>query len=506
MSNSQRQNDLRVNALIFLFLLLVIPLAYFLNIWADEASTLYTTQRGFFDALQNAATNEKQAPLYFWLMSVWRMASGSIFFARLFSVICCAIAIKLFSKVAARFLEPRATLLATAFFAFHPFLIWAALEIRVYALVILLSVLLIKLFIDADWDEQKEAPWTSRVLFLMTAVVALHTNYYLVFVLAGLLVALLAARRWRAAATYAVVLFFAGLAFVPMLFVMREQLAVNTSGFVEPRSLFDGVQKLWRHFLTFTLPAGVFPDGDSSIFLIVRVWIVRIALVVVAFFTIRSRAWITRYSVGGFALAATVFAGLLAAYFIVGPDYVEIRHASVLFVPLVLFLAVFLSEVFGKVSSKAALLIPAFIVLLFFAYSLTNLYPNMTKRGDWARVGAFIEQNEKPNQPIVVFTTFDTLALPYHYHGQNQILPDEKFFAFELEAKFGSLDSLRKQTDFVVSEIPPDAQEIWLVVNEKCLTTEACVPLQNFIGSNYTIETEQEFYLEKVFLLRKKVK
>jgi hypothetical protein len=120
-------------------------------------------------------------------------------------------------------------------------------------------------------------------------------------------------------------------------------------------------------------------------------------------------------------------------------------------------------------------------------------------------VGAFLEQNEKPNQAVVVFTAFDALALPYYYKGANKILPDEKLFDRELEAA-GSAESWDKQTGFIISEIPPGAPEIWLLTNEKCAVKEACRPLENFIAANYTVISEKEFYKEKVRLLRKKQK
>ena len=115
-------------------------------------------------------------------------------------------------------------------------------------------------------------------------------------------------------------------------------------------------------------------------------------------------------------------------------------------------------------------------------------------------------KNETPNQPIVVFTAFDALALPYDCQGINKILPDEKFFAFEREAEKGSADAWRSQTEFVISEIPPGAEEIWLLTNEKCDVKDACRPLENFVRQNYTITQEKNFYKEKVRLLRKKQK
>ncbi|HNQ16187.1 MAG TPA: hypothetical protein PKM58_11520, partial [Pyrinomonadaceae bacterium] len=109
-----------------------------------------------------------------------------------------------------------------------------------------------------------------------------------------------------------------------------------------------------------------------------------------------------------------------------------------------------------------------------------------------------------PGQPIVVFTTFDVLALRAHYHGVNPILPDEKFFDWEIEAPAGTPDAWRRQTGFIVSEIPPDAREIWLLTNEKCEIGESCAPLEKFVGENYTVVEEHKFYLEKARLLRKK--
>jgi hypothetical protein len=128
----------------------------------------------------------------------------------------------------------------------------------------------------------------------------------------------------------------------------------------------------------------------------------------------------------------------------------------------------------------------------------------MAKRGDWARVAAFLEEREKPGQPVVVFTTFDALALPYHYKGVNRILPDERFFDWELEGPPGSASAWRRQTEFVISEIPPEAREVWLLTNEKCGSGSECGPLENFVRANYTIVEEKDFYKEKVRLLRRK--
>ncbi len=508
-ARSDKSNTFNVMWLIVLHLAIVLPLAYFLNIWSDEASTLYSTQHGFLNAFQHAATDEKQAPLYFWIMSLWRSLNDSIFFARLFAVMVSCVSIAFFARLAKRMFEPRAALLVTAFFAFHPFLVWASVEIRVYSSVILLSILLITFFLSGFTEESHQKPQRrDKIIFLVTSVIALYTNYYLGFLLVGMFAALVATRQWRAARDYFLVMLVTGIAFVPQLFTIKSQFLTNISGFREPISMTEGLRAVWHHVVTFLLSTGILRDGDGSAIQIIRAWIVRLALVGLAFLSVIFRRKLSRRTLGTGAIMATICSSLFAAYFLVGLEYIQIRHASVLFVPLIIFAASIISDLSGQGESKnrGVLLVPTvgIVVLLAFSYAIVTLYPNMTKRGDWARIGEFIQQNESANQPIVVFPAFDAVALPYHYKGVNQILPTSGFFDFEQEAAFGTENSLKRQIDFVTSQIPADADRVWLAVHEQCLTTEACVPLENFVQANYTIEKEQEFYLEKVFLLRKK--
>src|SRR5688500_16172358 len=132
--------------IIAIHLAVALPLAYHLNIWVDEASSLYASEHGFWNAFQNAGQEQKQAPLYFWLLSFWREIDGSIFFVRLFSILCGIISIMLFAELVSRVLERRGAMLVVGFFGLHPFLIWASLEIRVYSLVILLTIILMRSF------------------------------------------------------------------------------------------------------------------------------------------------------------------------------------------------------------------------------------------------------------------------------------------------------------------------------------------------------------------------
>jgi uncharacterized membrane protein len=480
-------------------LAVTVPLAWILNIWADEASTLYTTQNGFLPAFQNALFDEKQAPLYFWILSLWRELNHSIFFARFFSILCSLLAVKFFFDLARRLFSRNAAIFVTAVFALHPFLIWASLEIRVYSLIVLLVVLLLKFFEDGflKGDAKKRA----RFFIFVISVIGLYTSYYIGFLLVGCFIALLVLRRWRPALYYVGWMALPGILFLPLLRAVYAQFSSHSASFHGDHPLGEGIRIIWNFFLTFILPTEIFPPENATTASFVRVWIVRLAIVAAVILLVKTRKLLDEKILAYGSICVVISTFLFVSYLFLGDVYVQTRHSAVLFAPVIILAGLVFDRVLPERKVLPATL--AVLLLAFFSYSVYSLYPNLTKRGDWARVAEFIQANEKPGQPIVVFTAFDTLALPYYYRGGNKVLPDERYFAWEPEAAFGTEASLKRQTDFIISEIPPDAGEIWLVVNEKCLATEACVPLENFVKANYTITQEKEFYLEKVFLLRR---
>lgn len=498
--------------LIILHVSIALYLAYFVNIWKDEASTLYTTQNGFFHALNNASANEKQAPLYFLMMSVWRSLDDSIFFARIFSILASAAAIKFFYDLVLRFIEKPAAKFVAAFFAVNPYLIWASVEVRVYSLVILLSILLLKFFEAAYLESEKSFPAKARsaqkrarIYFVLTAVFALYTNYYLGFLLVGNFLALVVVRRFRLARHYLLQMLPVGILFLPLLWVAKQQFAVRTVGFIAETSAGEGLKILSNQILNFVYPMELSFGSAPSVFSVARICFLLLVSATIIFFIFKENGRrIDEKVLATATVTATVCGFLLAAYFLLGTEYIAIRHFSVLFAPFALFLGVLSTNVLpGKIWIYCAVL----FALLFPYTKIYKQYPNFAKRGDWARVARYIEQNEKPNQAIIVFRTFDALSLPYYYKGASPILPGEKFFAWNFEDSPSSPNALRSETAFVVSKIPPNSEEIWLATEEICQnpeTAEACRPLENFVEANYTVVDTKDFYSERLRLLRKK--
>ncbi len=299
-------------------------------------------------------------------------------------------------------------------------------------------------------------------------------------------------------------MFIVGLAILPLAWAIKTQLDINTGGHQQITGLIDGIKTLWGHFLTFVFPTELMPTDEQSTVSFIRIWLVRLGILTVILLVIKNKFRDLDDKVLLFGtFSAVIFGFMLFAFSILGGEYIALRHASVIFVPLILLIA---SLCVNLLPQKGWAILAVMFTLLF-AYSIHQLYPAFAKRGDWINVAKFIETNEKPNQPIITDQAYDSISLPYHYKGINRILPDERFFEWDLEDSIKSENAFKKQFEFIISEIPPSAQEIWLLTRDTCHHPEtaiACRPLENFVEKNYTIEIEKDFYLEKLRLLRRK--
>jgi len=493
--------------LVILHAVIAVPLAIYLNIWIDEASTLHTTANGFFAAFASLFTDEKQAPLYFLLLSLWRSIDHSIFFARLFSILCSLLAIIVFFKLANRIWEKKTALTVTALFAFHPYLFWASLEIRLYSFVILLTCLLFNFFLDGFLTDSNETSDNiksrnkAQLLYAVTATTALYTNYYLGFPIVGGFAALLILRNWSSAKQYFLLMLATGMAILPLFYIVSFQFSDRIATFQEEKSITEAIQMIWNHFLTFSLPTEIYTPEEQTIFSSVRLWIVRISILATLIFFLRNKFRDLDKNIIAFGTISAISAAfLIFVYFQLGSGYIVIRHAALYFVPIFVFTCAVVLKVLPDKFRFAALL----LVLTFYGYSLVSLYPMNVKRGDWQNVATYITTNEKPGQPVVVFPVYDSIALPQYYKGVNNIFPDEKIFSFFTEDAAGSPKMFEQQIQFLISEIPSDAVEVWLLTSDKCELGEACLPLEKFVEANYNVTQEQDFYREKVRLLRKK--
>lgn len=183
-----------------LYYSVMLILAAYLNIWEDEVYSLNTSSGGPAYAFKQSFEFELQPPVYFLLLTIWRTVSGSIFWARLLSVIL----IFLSQLLLYRFIEERTDKKTAGFFTvlflLNPLVIYAGLEIRTFALVLFLSLAIVVSFSNIYFTNRISV--RNRIFFIILAIAGLFTQYFIGFLLFANSIVLLAGRKWKSLGIY----------------------------------------------------------------------------------------------------------------------------------------------------------------------------------------------------------------------------------------------------------------------------------------------------------------
>lgn len=488
--------------LIVLHLGLTITLAYLLNIWIDEAFTFHTTGKDLAYAFNQALRFELQPPLYFILLNLWRRLNDSIFFARLFSVLCTGLMLRTVVAVSRRYLPEVSPVWIVAAIAFNPFLIWAAVEMRVYALALLLSALLLLLFFDGFLQDEPSSASrlrrASRLLYVLVSILALYTQYYLGFLLVANAVALLVLRRWRSLTAYLVCMCVAAICFAPMLGVVRSQTLTFTKPAIESSPLRDSLIRIIWLIREYLLPGGWEP---LEFF---RRWIFRISFLAIPFALIKYRHRVTFHRVAVWTILSVSALAFLLILFLAGESTLQDRHTAMLFLPAIISAFCVLALV---THARVGLGIALAIALFFNAASLFQMYRPLAKNGDWNRVASYIMAAEKPGQAILVFHGGNALPLSYCYKGTNVIVPLPRGDSFETYdvRNYGLRDESEITT--ALSSTAGGHQQLWLVTYDQCQSFGVdynCGLLEGYVDRYYSVVSDKTFYQSRVRLLQRK--
>ncbi|MGQ0537985.1 MAG: hypothetical protein ACT4R6_03485, partial [Gemmatimonadaceae bacterium] len=483
---------------LILHLAIAVPLAALLPIWTDEAATMHTTNFGLRYALDRASNYEFQAPLYFLVLSLWRKLDASVFFARLFSIACVALTIRAAFGVARKYMPDSPTQWFIAALALHPYLFWASLEIRSFALVILLSALLLGFLFDgyiADPYSKR-----SRAAYLVIALLAVYTNYYLGFLLVGGAAALITLRRRRELLSYMWGMFAVAAGMLPLLVELVGRLRRSGALLYTPLSLMESVRAIWRNVVTLLLPADWIPQPAEAL----RVWLPRLGLaaLLAAFILSKRRRW-QRLHTALAAIVAVILSCMVLTGRFVGMELIMLRHTALAFLPI----ALLLFAVLWSVARKRGLLAWSALAAVLYAGALYTTYAPLTKRGDWRRVAAFVEGAERPGEPIVVYRVGDEAALRFYYAGPNEIYPaaDASFAIYQAGSRLPRPQQEAAHVASLVMRVGSD--RVWLVTNEACGepgVSNDCRPLEAVVQEQYDVLRRTDFYRSRVWQLRRK--
>lgn len=423
------------------------------NVWVDEAYTLHTTSAGLAEAVRRALAFEMQPPAYFAVLAVWRRFGVGIFFVRLLSMSCAALAIPAAAWASVRYFPRLHPAWLAAAVGFSPAALWSAAEARPYALDLLLSVVLLGCFQAGFLAPEPSRRY--RAAYAAVSLLALYTQYYLGFLIAGNAVALAAVRGFSALGRYLawMVPVVAGMA--PLIGLVPDQVTSHTAT-SQPvpfgRSLAMPLVNL--EMLAFGFER--LPGGRAAR------WLVR-SLALALLLDAGRRAVLERRRIGpdARALAVTLlvagasFAAVSVAF---GHWAVLARHTIGLLPPALLLL---LGALAGRRSLRLAALVAA-LLAASVAVQTAELR-TMAKQGDHLRAAREIRERESPGQPILIFPSEQALAFAHHYHGINRIVPLPEPASLERYDPTTFAWRSRQQVRAVLDDALGDARECWLI-------------------------------------------
>ena len=489
-SAGPRSRAAAIWALLGLQLLLVLPLAHALNLWVDEIYSLHTAAQGPLDALSRGIHFERQAPLYFGLLALWREVDPSPFFARLLSILCIGLSLFVVARIGRRLFPDVHPAWFAAPLALHPTAIWAALEIRVYALAILLGGLVLGAGLRAFFArERARGAWLA---FVAASAVSLYTQYYLGFVVAALGVALLATRRTRELWRYALALVAIALLCAPIALWLPEQ----TAGYgASPERL--GLLGAIRFFATILadelVPAHRLTHGIDSETLR---WLARgLLFAVFAAALLRLRV-LSRLAQAPAALAVSIVVVVVALQFsavglLIGSHLVEApKYWSYLCLPATIALV----SAIAALQRPQLLRVVVALLLAADAAELLSTYRALAKPTDMERVAELLMREEHPGEPILVFPSEWALTLRHYYRGVNPIVP----VPHEPSLDRWNPQDLGVQSDAQVramlAALPGDSGVVWLVKDDEIARGREI--LERAIERDFSVEETRTFYRE----------
>src|SRR3954452_17947167 len=362
--------------------------------WYDEAITVDLVHGSFGHMLAGVHDHEATPPLYFALAWLWAHVFGDSeaglrSLSALFGVLTVPVAYLIGRDICSR----RAGVIAAAFAAFSPALIWYSQEARSYALMVLLCALSLLFFVRA-LGETRPRPYA---LWALAVALALLTHYFSLFIsIPEAVVLLLLAPNRRAAIAATGGVLAVGVAVVPLALYQRVH---GGAAWIQNNPLSGRVRSA----------AGFFADGfaHERDVLLALVGAALVAVAVVAFRRGDARLRRAMLILLGLAVATAAIPLLGVAG---RSDYILDRNLLAAGLPLAVLLAVALA---APGVGRLGLALAVAVCLAFVAADHKVAARRELQRDDWRDVSALLGP-PRPRRAITVAPAWQRLSLmPY---------------------------------------------------------------------------------------------
>jgi len=369
------------------------------SFWLDEALAAGHLHLSFGAMLSSIGHNEPNPPLFFVLAWPWTRVFGtSEAGIRSLSVVAGTALIPITYLCGRELVSRRAALVAAAFVAVSPFMIWYSQEAREYMLLATFGAVSF-LFFARFWHQQSRS---NLVWWTVFSALALLTHYFAAFLIAPEAIGLLYRSRTRASIVALACLVAVELALLPH-FVGHASHPLGWIG------LFPLSVRLKQVPVAFAL--GALYQSPAVTYGLIGA--AALAAVVIALLVVGARSSELR----GVGLAAAIAGAVLLVPLVValfGPDYYVPRALIMAWVPLAVVLAAACTSVRTRIPGAALTL----VTIAGFVYAGVKVGSDYQyQRPDWRGVTAALGPVSGQRAIVAYDGGFASIPLALYLHG-----------------------------------------------------------------------------------------
>lgn len=390
------------------------------SLWWDEGISLHLATSSLAHIVADRAANI-HPPLYFFLLKGWvALAGSSAFSARLLSASASLLQVGVIYAVARRWLGRPTARIAAFFTALAPLSIVYAQEVRVYALLPVVYLVLLAMAYELTREPNKRGSYW--LLLGVVEVIGLHLHYMVLFVVAYAggwsLLALSRQRRWADLRRWLVTQFCVGLACLPWLVAVlvhwpevQGRIQIGR-GIVEPVPMDYLLRQVWTFHLTGLVSAG----GRAGLQFFIALTSLLLALLVLLRLIRTSRrptAWLAAHWLVPLGSALLVWSVR---------SFSHPRYVALYAVGLTLLTAHVLSPRRARATPWSLALSSALAVSLLLTASLglrAYFFDPALAKDDVRGAARYLEAAAEPDDLILI--PDGDWSLPFVYQGQTPV-------------------------------------------------------------------------------------
>jgi mannosyltransferase len=400
-------------AFLVLYTIVILELAYKINLSEDETYTLNTTSYSLSKVIYQSYHFEGQLPVYFVLLNIWRQLNNSVFFARAFSVLLILLSAFYFDKIIRLISDENNSLWITVLYLTNPFIIASALEIRLYALIILMTVITLYYFLKYYLTAQ----YKYLIILAIVSLVGMYTQYFYTFLISSLSLIVLIFKGIRPFIKFCLFLLPSILLFLPNLFFISEQYNLHTA----PYSGESSLTKI--SVIYYTIKDFLFAVNQPMI----NIWFIRVIIVIFCLSLIQCVYILFKNKGPKYERfrEMTNLISLLILFIIIhylifillGSIGFSYKYLAIIFPPVIAIFSLFgfSPNIFNKITYVT--------FLLYYISQSISFYSHPVKSYDFKSIATYIKKIEFVNEPILFYRPGLSLPFQHYYEGNNPIFP-----------------------------------------------------------------------------------